>query len=241
MTLSPDEILYTFGPLTVNATLLFTWVVMALLVGAAVIVGRGFRVEPPIGRAQLVFEALVSFVLDQIDDVTRQDPRRYLPFAGTLFIFILTCNVLSVVPGFQPPTGSLSTTTALALAVFLAVPAFGIAKLGLRRYLRTYIEPTPFMLPFTVLGEITRTIALAVRLFGNIMSGQMVGGILLLVAGLLIPIPLVMLGLLTGAIQAYIFGILATVYIAAAVQVEDHPDNPQDNPQDESKQSGAST
>ena len=215
MTLSPDEILYTFGPLTVNATLLFTWIVMALLVGAAIIVGRGFRVEPPIGRAQLVFEALVSFVLDQIDDVTRQDPRRYLPFAGTLFIFILTCNVLSVVPGFQPPTGSLSTTTALALAVFLAVPAFGIAKLGLRRYLRTYIEPTPFMLPFTVLGEITRTIALAVRLFGNIMSGSMLVAILLLIAPLIFPVLMQGMSLLFGVLQAYIFTVLALVYIAS--------------------------
>ena len=215
MTLSPDEILYTFGPLTVNATLLFTWVVMALLVGAAVIVGRGFRVEPPIGRAQLVFEALVSFVLDQISDVTRQDPRRYLPFAGTLFLFILTANVLSVVPGFQPPTGSLSTTAALAIAVFLAVPAFGIARVGVRRYLRSYLEPTPFMLPFTVLGEITRTLALAVRLFGNIMSGSMLVAILLLIAPLVFPVLMQGLSLLFGVLQAYIFTVLALVYIAS--------------------------
>ena len=150
MTLSPDEIIYRIGPWEVNATLLFTWVVMVLLVGGAAIARRGYRVEPPIGRAQLVFEALVTFVLDQIRDVTRQEPRRYLPFAGTLFLFILTCNVLAVVPGFEPPTGSLSTTAALALAVFFAVPAFGISKLGLRGYLRTYLEPTPLMLPFKI-------------------------------------------------------------------------------------------
>ena len=215
MTLSPDEIIYRIGPWEVNATLLFTWVVMALLVGAAAIARRGFKVEPPIGRAQLVFEALVTFVLDQIRYVTRQEPRRYLPFAGTLFLFILTCNVLPIVPGFEPPTGSLSTTAALALAVFFAVPAFGISKLGLRGYLRTYLEPTPLMLPFTVLGEITRTLALAVRLFGNMMSNTMLVAILLLIAPLVFPMLMQGLGLLFGVVQAYIFTVLALVYIAS--------------------------
>ena len=215
MTLSPDEIVYTFGPFRISATLLFTWVTMALLVGSAALAGRGFRVEPPIGRAQLVFEALVTFVLEQISDITRQDPRRYLPFAGTLFLFILTANVLSVVPGFQPPTGSLSTTAALAIAVFLAVPAFGIAKVGVRRYLRTYLEPMPLMLPFTILGEVTRTLALAVRLFGNIMSGSMLVAILLLIAPLVFPVLMQGLSLLFGVLQAYIFTVLALVYIAS--------------------------
>lgn len=216
MTLSPDEIIYRIGPWEVNATLLFTWVVMALLVGAAAIARRGFRVEPPVGRAQLLFEALITFVLEQIRDVTRQEPRRYLPFAGTLFLFILTCNVLPIVPGFEPPTGSLSTTAALALAVFFAVPAFGISKLGLRGYLRTYLEPTPLMLPFTVLGEITRTLALAVRLFGNMMSNTMLVAILLLIAPLVFPMLMQGLGLLFGVVQAYIFTVLALVYIASA-------------------------
>lgn len=215
MTLTPDEIIYTLGPFQVSATLLFTWVVMIVLVGAAAIAGRGFRVEPPIGRAQLVFEALVTFVLDQIREVTRQEPRPYLPFAGTLFLFILTANVLSVVPGFEPPTGSLSTTAALALAVFFAVPAFGIAKVGLRRYLRTYLEPSPFMLPFTVLSEVTRTLALAVRLFGNMMSSSMLVAILLLIAPLVFPVLMQGLGLLFGVLQAYIFTVLALVYIAS--------------------------
>lgn len=215
MTLSPDEIIYAIGPLQVSATLVFTWLVMALLVGAALIASRRFRPEPPIGRAQLVFEALVTFVLGQIRDVTRHEPRPYLPFAGTLFLFILTSNLLSVVPGFQPPTGSLSTAAALALAVFLAVPAFGIAKVGLRRYLRTYLEPTPLMLPFTVLGEITRTLALAVRLFGNVMSSSMLVAILLLIAPLIFPVLMQALGLLFGVLQAYIFTVLALVYIAS--------------------------
>jgi len=221
VTLSPDEIIYRIGPWEVNATLLFTWVVMALLVGAAAIARRGFRVEPPVGRAQLLFEALITFVLDQIRDVTRQEPRRYLPFAGTLFLFILTCNVLPIVPGFEPPTGSLSTTAALALAVFFAVPAFGISKLGLRGYLRTYLEPTPLMLPFTVLGEITRTLALAVRLFGNMMSNTMLVAILLLIAPLVFPMLMQGLGLLFGVVQAYIFTVLALVYIASGTSEAD--------------------
>ena len=157
MTLSPDEIVYfSIGPLNISATLVFTWIVMALLVGVSLAVRLTLRVEPPIGRVQLVLEAVIAFVLEQIREIARQEPRPYLPFIGTLFLFILTSNVLSAVPGFHPPTGSLTTTSALAATVFLAVPAFGIARAGLRRYLRTYIEPVPLMLPFTVLGEIDR-------------------------------------------------------------------------------------
>jgi len=218
MTLSPDEIVYfRLGPLKISATLVFTWVVMALLVGASLAVRRVLRVEPPIGRAQLVFESLIEFVLDQIRGVARQEPRRYLPFVGTLFLFILTSNVLGVVPGFHPPTGSLTTTAALALAVLLAVPAFAISQIGLRRYLRTYLEPMPIMLPFTVLGEVTRTLALAVRLFGNVMSSSVLVAILLVVAPLVFPVLMQVLGLLMGVLQAYIFTVLALVYIAAGM------------------------
>lgn len=218
MNLSPDAIVYfSIGPLHIGATLVFTWIVMALLVGASLLVRRSLRVEPPIGRAQLLFEALVEFVLDQIRDIARQEPRRYLPFVGTLFLFILVSNVLGVVPGFHPPTGSLTTTAALALAVFLAVPAFGISQVGLRRYLRTYLEPVPVMLPFTILGEVTRTLALAVRLFGNVMSSSLVVAVLLVVAPLAFPVLMQVLGLLMGVLQAYIFTVLALVYIAAGM------------------------
>lgn len=216
MNLSPDEIVYfTLGPLSISATLVFTWAVMALLVGASLLVRRQLRAEPPIGRMQLVLEALIAFVLEQIREVTRQDPRPYLPFVGTLFLFILTSNVLSIVPGFHPPTGSLTTTAALALAVFFAVPVFGIARVGFRRYLRTYLEPMPLMLPFTVLGEVTRTLALAVRLFGNVMSSSLMVAILLAVAPLVFPVLVQALGLLMGVLQAYIFAVLALVYVAA--------------------------
>ena len=218
MNLSPDEIVYfSVGPLDISATLVSTWIVMALLVGAALLVRRRLRVAPPIGRAQLAFEALIVFVLDQIRDVARQEPGRYLPFIATLFLFILASNVLSIVPGFHPPTGSLTTTAALALSVFLAVPAFAIRQVGWRRYLRTYLEPMPLMLPFTVLGEITRTLALAVRLFGNVMSSSMMIAILLVVAPLVFPVLIQVLGVLMGVLQAYIFAVLALGYIAAGL------------------------
>lgn len=222
MTISPDEIVYfSVGPLDVSATLVFTWVVMAVLVLASVLVTRSLRVEPPLGRGQIVLEALITFVIDQIREVTRQEPRRYLPFAATLFLFILVANVLSVVPGFQTPTSSLMTTGALALAVFLAVPAFGISKLGFGGYLRTYLEPTPLMLPFTVLGEVTRTIALAIRLFGNVMSSGLIATILLAVAPLVFPALMQAFGLFFGVLHAYIFTILALVYIASGTAEAD--------------------
>lgn len=218
MNLSPDEIVYfSVGPLDISATLVFTWIVMALLVGVSLLVRRSLRVEPPIGRTQLAFEAIIAFVLDQIREVARQEPRPYLPFVGTLLLFILCSNVLAIVPGFHPPTGSLSTTAALALAVFFAVPVFGVSRVGLRRYLRTYLEPFPIMLPFTVLGEITRTLALAVRLFGNVMSSSMMVAILLVVAPLVFPVLMQVLGLLMGVLQAYIFTVLALVYVAAGM------------------------
>ena len=151
----------------------------------------------------------------------------YLPFVGTLFVFIAASNLLAIVPGFDPPTGSLSTTTALALCVFIAVPLYGIRRRGWRAYLRDYLEPTPIMLPLNLIGELARTLALAVRLYGNVMSGAVVGAILLIVTPLFFPVLMHALELLTGIIQAYIFAVLATVYLAAATAAHDvSPHNP---------------
>jgi F-type H+-transporting ATPase subunit a len=222
MILSPDEIVYaTIGPFDISATLVFTWVVMALLVVGSALITRSLRVHSPLARGQNVLEALVVVILDQIEDITQRDPRPYLPFVGTLFLFIVTANVLAVVPGFQPPTGSLTTTAALAIAVFLAVPVFGIASVGLRAYLRGYLQPTPIMLPFTIIGELSRTLALAVRLFGNIMSGTVIVALLLAVTPLFFPVVMQAFGLLIGVIQAYIFAILAIVYIASGTTETD--------------------
>jgi F-type H+-transporting ATPase subunit a len=165
-----------------------------------------------------MLEALVTVIREQIREVSSQAPGRYLPFVGTLFLFIAMANLLSIVPGYRPPTGSLSTTAALATCVFLAVPLYGIASRGLRGYLRRYVRPTVLMLPFNVIGELSRTLALAVRLYGNMMSGTVIAAILIGFVPLFVPLLMQLLGLLTGMIQAYIFAVLAMVYIASATQ-----------------------
>lgn len=225
MTFSPDaQVYFHAGPLPVSATLVFTWLVMALLVVGSLLITRGLTDDTTPGRWQQVLEVAVSAIHDQIHEVTRRDPEPHLAFVGTLFLYIATCNLLAVVPGFQPPTASLSTTTALALCVFLAVPLFGIANEGLGGWLRHYIEPTPLMLPFNLVGELSRTLALAVRLYGNIMSGTVIAGILLSLVPFFFPVVMQLLGLVTGLIQAYIFSVLAMVYIASAASAHEGAD-----------------
>ena len=222
MHLSPDNIvIFQHALFTINATLAFTWLVMFIITLGSWLVTRRLSIGPEISRWQSFLESIITMILGQIKDVTRQNPRRFIAFLGTLFIFVVTCNLLSVIPGFQPPTGSLSTTTALALCVFIAVPAYGIIDTGFGAYLKNYIMPTPMMLPFNITGEISRTLALAVRLFGNVMSGSMIGGILLAIAPLFFPVIMQLLGLLTGIVQAYIFAILAAVYIAAGLKIHE--------------------
>jgi F-type H+-transporting ATPase subunit a len=156
---------------------------------------------------------------EQIKEVGLSQPAKYLSFLGTLFLFVATASLCTVIPSYKPPTGSLSTTAALALCVFVAVPLFGIREQGFIAYLKTYTKPTFIMLPFNIISEVSRTLALAVRLFGNMMSGVMIIGILLTITPFIFPIFMTVLGLLTGMVQAYIFSILATVYIAAATRV----------------------
>lgn len=217
MDISPDSIvIWQWGPITLNATIVFTWAIMGFLVLVSWLVTRKLSVEPELSRWQMLLETIVSYIRDQIRDITQREPDDYLPFLGTLFLFISLSNFLSFVPGYHPPTGSISTTSALAVCVFFAVPVFGIAKAGMMGYFRHYIRPSVFMLPFHIIGEFSRTLALAVRLFGNVMSGTMIVGILLSVAPLFLPVAMHALGLLIGQIQAYIFAVLAAVYIASA-------------------------
>lgn len=234
MTITPDLILYwQAGPFRITATLVFTWVVMALLVLGSWAVTRKLSTGTSVPRGQLLLEIVLDGIRGQIREVAGTDSDRYLPFIGTLFLFIVASNVLAIVPGFRPPTGSLSTTSALALCVFVAVPAFGIASRGLRAYLRAYMEPHPLMLPFNLLGEVTRTIALSIRLFGNMMSGTMIAAVALAIAPLFFPIIMNALGLLIGVIQAYIFAILALVFIASASRVHDEQIAKATNPQED--------
>lgn len=189
---------------------------MGVLVLTSWLVTRTISSDLPISPWQNFLEITVSAIQRQIKEVSNQEARHYIPFIGTLFLFVLTSNVLSVFPGFSPPTGSFSTTVALAICVFIAVPIFGVASKGWRAYLQAYIKPTFIMLPFNIIGEISRTLALAVRLYGNMMSGTVIVAILLGVVPLFFPVVMHVLGLLTGVIQAYIFSILAIVYIASA-------------------------
>lgn len=217
MNISPDSIvLWHWGPLVVNATIAWTWLVMTLLTLGAWLITRRLRDDTRMTRWQNLLEVIVTGMRDQIREVSRQDPGPYLPFVGTLFLFVATCNLLAIVPGYIPPTGSLSTATALALSVFVAVPLFGIAQQGFAPYFRRYLRPTILMLPFNIIGELSRTIALAVRLYGNIMSGTVIVAILLSFVPFFVPVLMRLLGLLTGMIQAYIFAVLAMVYIASA-------------------------
>lgn len=220
MHLSPDQIIFwQYGVVKINATIIYTWALMFVLTVGSSLVTR--KLAQGLGRTrwQNLLEIIVTGISGQIADIGLTEPRKYLGFLGTLFLFVGTASLFTIVPGYEPPTGSLSTTAALAICVFVAVPLFGIQAEGLRAYLNEYLKPTVIMLPFNIISELSRTLALAMRLFGNMMSGAMILAILLTITPFIFPIVMSVLGLLTGMVQAYIFSILATVYIAAATQV----------------------
>jgi F-type H+-transporting ATPase subunit a len=220
MRLSPDEIIFwQYGFIKINATIVFTWGLMLLLAVGSKIITRKLSTDLKRSRWQNLLEVVVTGIEKQIEEVGLSQPRKYLGFLGTLFLFVAAASICTVIPGYEPPTGSLSTTAALALCVLVAVPLFGIQEQGMGEYLKSYVKPTPIMLPFNIISEVSRTLALAVRLFGNMMSGAMIIGILLTITPIIFPIIMTALGLLTGMVQAYIFTILAAVYIAAATQV----------------------
>ena len=221
MRISPDEVIFwQHGFLKLNATIVFTWGLMFVLVVGSKIITRKVLTDLKRSRWQNLLEILVIGIEKQIKEVGLSQPREYIGFLGTLFLFVGTASFCTVIPGYEPPTGSLSTTAALALCVFVAVPFFGIESQGVGNYLKSYAKPTVMMLPFNIISELSRTLALAVRLFGNMMSGVMIIGILLTITPFLFPIVMTVLGLLTGMVQAYIFSILAAVYIAAATQAK---------------------
>lgn len=221
MRLSPDELIYwQHGFFKLNATIVFTWALMLALVVGSALITRQLSLDLKRTSWQNLLEILVTQIENQIQEVGLNNPEKYVAFLGTLFLFIAVASFCTIIPGYEPPTGSLSTTAALAFCVFIAVPYFGIGELGFGSYLKSYVKPTYIMLPFNIISELSRTLALAVRLFGNMMSGAMIVSILLSITPLLFPIVMTLLGLLTGMVQAYIFSILAAVYIAAAMQVQ---------------------
>jgi F-type H+-transporting ATPase subunit a len=217
--LSPDEIIFwQRGIFKINGTIAFTWGLMLLLSVGSKLITRNLSTDLARSRWQNLVEIVIKGIEKQIEEVGLPQPEKFVGFIGTLFLFVATASLCTIIPGYEVPTGSLSTTAALALCVFVAVPYFGIKEQGLRGYLKVYVSPTVIMLPFNVISELSRTLALAVRLFGNMMSGAMIVGILLTITPFLFPAVMTALGLLTGMVQAYIFAILATVYIAAAVR-----------------------
>jgi F-type H+-transporting ATPase subunit a len=212
LTLEP---VFSIGPVPISEPVLVTWAIMLLVGGGAALITRRLSLEP--SKTQALLETVVGAIDDQIRGTMQVDPAPYRAFIGTIFIYLLVANWSSVLPGIEPPTAHLETDAALATLVFAATIFFGITRRGLAGYLKTFAEPSWVMIPLNIVEQITRTFSLIVRLFGNIMSGVFVVGIVLSLAGLFVPIPLMALDLLTGAVQAYIFAVLATVFIGAAV------------------------
>jgi F-type H+-transporting ATPase subunit a len=210
-----DAIVLRLGPVLITGQVVTTWIIMAAIALVAWLGLRRRRVEA--GGLQAVLEIFVETASQQVRDVMQRDPERYLPLLGTLFLFLLVANLSAVAPGVSPPTAHIETPAALALIVFFSSHGYGIGAQGLGPYLRHYLRPNFMLLPLNLLAEITRTFALAIRLFGNIMSHEIVLAILMLLAGLFLPVPFLLLGVLIGTIQAYIFTILATIFLGAAV------------------------
>ncbi len=215
MEITPDSIIFwSYGIVKLNATIVVTWLVMAILVGGSWLLTR--RITD--SSTETLLEIIVGYVYQNLKEIGLQKPEKYIDFIGTLFIFIGTCGLLTILPGYIPPTGSLSTTAALAICVFIAVPVYAIKEKGIIGFFRNYLQPFFFYLPFNIIGDCTRTLALAVRLFGNMMSGTLIIGIIISLSPFLFPVLFHILGLITGLIQAYIFTVLAAVYIAAATR-----------------------
>jgi F-type H+-transporting ATPase subunit a len=210
------SVAFTVGPVPVTTPVVATWGIMVLLAGGSWLVTRRLSLHPS-GR-QAALELLVETVAAQIRDTMSTEPTPYLPLIGTLFLFIFTANWSSLVPGIEPPTAHLETDAALALIVFLATVWFGSRSRGVRGFMATFAEPTVVMIPLNLIETVTRTFSLVVRLFGNVMSGVFVIGIVLSLVGLLVPIPLMALELLTGVVQAYIFSVLAMVFIGGVIR-----------------------
>jgi F-type H+-transporting ATPase subunit a len=213
------HVLFRAGPVDVTATVAFTLVASAVVVGFALLARWGLR-KGPSGWA-----VAAEFVVEHLEGVMRdmfgREPRPFVPLVVTLALFVGVANLLGLVPGMKSPTADFSTTAALAVVVFLAVPVYGIRTNGLKGYLKHYLEPTPLLLPLEIVSELSRTVALAVRLFGNIVSEELIIAVLLAIAGLLVPVPIMMLAVLTGVVQAYIFAVLTAVYLSAAVRAKE--------------------
>lgn len=220
------HIVLQFGPVAITRTVVTTWAIMLLMAGVSWLIGRRLRPEPD--QMQAAAEGVVTALVDAVRAVLPDHWKPVYPFVGTLWLFIGLSNLSSLIPGVHAPTGDLSATAALAVVTFLSVHWFGVRIDGVRDYLRHYLTPSPILLPFHLIGELTRTLALGIRLFGNMMSLEMAAILVLLVAGLLVPVPILMLHIVEALVQAYIFGMLALVYIAGGIRSVGSPRSPEE-------------
>jgi F-type H+-transporting ATPase subunit a len=214
------EPVFALGPIVITNTEVTTWVIMAAIALLSWLISHRLRTEP--GPLQTAIEGIVATIEEAMVEVAPQYARNILPFIGSLWIFLVIANLSGLIPGVHSPTRDLSATAALAILVFLSTHWFGIRILGLKRYLRHYLTPSPILLPFHLISEVTRTVALAVRLFGNMMSLEMAALLILLVAGFLAPVPILMLHIIEALVQAYIFGMLALIYVVGGIQSQQH-------------------
>ncbi|MDD5460642.1 MAG: F0F1 ATP synthase subunit A [Methylococcales bacterium] len=211
---------FEIGPVVINQSVITTWGIMLVFITIAWLSTRRLEIIP--GRFQTILESIVVAIDDAISAVAPEHGRQIMPFIATLWLFLIVANLIGLIPGLHSPTRDLSITSALACLVFFSVHWFGLRMLGLKNYLNHYLKPNPILLPFHLISEITRTFALAIRLFGNMMSLDMAAMIVLLVAGFLAPIPILMLHIIEALVQAYIFGMLALIYLASAIQHHQH-------------------
>lgn len=216
-----DMIAFRLFGIPVNWTIASTWIVMALLVFVSVLATRGLKTGMKVSRWQTGMEVVVGLMRSQIKEMAGDDPMKYLPLVGTFFLFIAACVLLSVIPWFKIPTASLSTTGAFAAVVLAGIPFYGIRNAGVRGYLKKYTEPSLILMPINVISDISSTVAMAIRLFGNMLSGVLIGSILLMLVPFVLPLPMQLLGLFTGFIQSYIFAVLAVVFMSSVVPPAD--------------------
>lgn len=208
-------IVFHIGFVPISRTVVTTWGLMALLTAGCWAATRAFGIVA--GDWQAIIETLVVGIEEQIEALLDREASPFLPLLGTLFIFLVLANLWGMVPEMTSPTASIETPAALAAIVFLSVHFYGVKFQGFAQYLKGYLKPNPILLPFNVLSEVTRSFSLAMRLFGNIMSGELVVAIIVALAGLFVPIPFMAFGILVGLVQAYIFSVLAAVYIGGGI------------------------
>jgi len=211
-----DTTSFTIGILTIHPSIISTWGVMVFIISLVWLGTRNMQMFP--SGVQIVIEAIFEAIEQAILEVAPKHGQQIMPFIATLWVFLIIANMVGLIPGLHSPTGDLSVTSALAILVFLSVHWYGIRTQGLKKYLHHYLQPTPMLLPFHIISEFTRTLALAIRLFGNVMSLEMAAMLIVLVAGFLAPIPILMLHIIEALVQAYIFGMLALIYLASAMQ-----------------------